>query len=681
MKGNKFNVMGWSLVLASLMLGACTSNGGKTFVDPLAAHIDTTVRAQDDFWTFANGTWLKENPIPASEKENGIFTAVADTVREQVLEICKETSSKEYPEGSNEQKVGDLYFSGMDSVALNTKGISDLKDDLDWLDQMGNFDQFNAMVAYINTVSSGPLFSFYVGQDDMNSNQITVSLGQGGTSMPSRGYYENQDENSKAVRNAFLVYAKGLFERMGLDEQAATKAADKQLEIETALALASRHPEDMRDPYKNYNKMSIAKLQRMTPQLDWDVFFKGVGLEQVDSVVVGQPEFFTALNKTLNSYSLNDWKNYLKFCYLDGLTSYLDDDLYMKNFNFYSKTMNGIQEPSPRWKRVVNTTNRTLGDLLGQVYVERFLPQGVKEKFLEIGHAVRDVFAEHIQKLDWMSDATKEKALNKLNAINEKLAYPDRWKDYSELEISRDSYVQNMMNARKWSMKRMVDKYGKPVERWEWHMQPQTYNAYYSPSNNEICIPGCNIIVPGFNGQMPDDAILYAIIGSTFGHEITHGFDDGGCNYDAEGNLKNWWTEEDKKRFDAKAEQVVKMYSDYTVVDSLHINGKLTLGENIADLGGTVMAFEAFQRTDQYKNNVIISGYTPAQRFFLGYALAWMEQMRPEALATQVKNNEHSPAKWRVLAPLSVMPEFYEAFGVKEGDAMWRPESERVRIW
>ena len=343
--------------------------------------------------------------------------------------------------------------------------------------------------------------------------------------------------------------------------------------------------------------------------------------------------------------------------------------------------MNGIQEPSPRWKRVVNTTNRTLGDLLGQVYVERFLPQGVKEKFLEIGHAVRDVFAEHIQKLDWMSDATKEKALNKLNAINEKMAYPDRWKDYSELEISRDSYVQNMMNARKWSMKRMVDKYGKPVERWEWHMQPQTYNAYYSPSNNEICIPGCNIIVPGFNGQMPDDAILYAIIGSTFGHEITHGFDDGGCNYDAEGNLKNWWTEEDKKRFDAKAEQVVKMYSDYTVVDSLHINGKLTLGENIADLGGTVMAFEAFQRTDQYKNNVIISGYTPAQRFFLGYALAWMEQMRPEALATQVKNNEHSPAKWRVLAPLSVMPEFYEAFGVKEGDAMWRPESERVRIW
>lgn len=681
MKKNIGYLLGCCALSASFFSCSLRKSDQQVFIDPLVAHIDTTVRPQDDFWSFANGQWFKENPIPSSEKENGIFTIVADTVKAQVLELCRSLSGKDFEKGSNEQKIGDLYYSGMDSVNLNKKGLSELKDYLDRIDQWSDMRNLGALTAYLSSISENPFFSFYVGQDDMNSDVIAVSLGQGGTSLPSKNYYFNQDDQSKAIRDAFVTYTKSVFRLMGYDVDKAEAAAKKQLEIETAMAKASRNPEDMRDPYENYHKMTTAKVSAMTPSFDFVTYFKEAGLEKVDTVIVGQPEFFIALNMTLREYPIEDWKNFMKFMLIDGYANYLNDDLYMKSFNFYSKTLNGIPEPQPRWKRVVNTTNRTLGDLVGQVYVEKYLPKGVKEKFTEIGNAVKEVFAEHIKKLDWMSDSTKEKALQKLNAMNEKLAYPDRWKDMSKLEITRDSYVQNMINVRQWSFARMISKYGKPVERWEWGMQPQTYNAYYSPSNNEICIPGCNIIVPGFGNRMLDDAILYAIIGSTFGHEITHGFDDGGCNYDAQGNLRNWWTKEDKEKFDVKAEQVVKMYSDYVTVDSLHINGKLTLGENIADLGGTIMAFEAFQRTAQYKHNEIISGYTPAQRFFLGYALAWMEQMRPEAMASQVKSNEHSPAKWRVLGPLSVMPAFYEAFNVREGDKMWRSESERVSLW
>lgn len=341
-----------------------------------------------------------------------------------------------------------------------------------------------------------------------------------------------------------------------------------------------------------------------------------------------------------------------------------------------------MQEPKPRWKRVVEQTDGSLGELIGQVYVDEYLPKGTKEKLVEIGNAIKQAYAERIKRLDWMSAVTKQKALKKLDAIIMKVGYPDKWKDLNSLEVDRSSYAANVMNANGWRFRYMVSKYGKPVDRTEWQMEPQTYNAYYNPSNNEIVVPGCNIIVPGYERTLADDALLYSIIGgSTFGHEITHGFDDQGSKYDELGNLNNWWTAADSVQFDAKTKMVVQQFNEYVAVDSLHINGELTQGENIADIGGIMMGNDAFKMTAQYKDRRVIAGMNPDRRFFLGYALAWMINDRPEAIANQVRSNEHSPAKFRVIGPLANMPEFYQAFGVKQGDRMWRPEGERIKIW
>ncbi len=462
----------------------------------------------------------------------------------------------------------------------------------------------------------------------------------------------------------------------------AKQAATDFIKLETSIAKTSRKKEDTRDPNKNYNKISYKQLTESTPNMDWNTFMGDIGLKNVDTVVVGQPEFLTALNGYLKTYSIDEWKNYLKFHLVRSLARYMDDKTYMESFSFYSTVLRGVQEPRPRWKRVVVQTDNSLGELIGQVYVGEYLPKGTKEKLEEIGTAIKNVYAERIKGLDWMSDETKVKAQSKLDKMIMKVGYPDKWKDLSALDVDRTSYVRNVINANKWENNYMISKYGKPVDRTEWGMQPQTYNAYYNPSNNEIVVPGSNIIVPGYERTLADDAILYSIIGgSTFGHEMTHGFDDQGSKYDELGNLNNWWTSDDSTKFYAKTKKIVQQFNAYVVVDSLTINGELTQGENIADLGGIMMGYEAFKKTSQYKNKQIIGGLTPDQRFFLGYANAWMINNRPEALADQVKSDEHSPAKFRVVGPLTNMPEFYATFGIKEGDAMWRADSLRVKIW
>ncbi|WP_321479967.1 M13 family metallopeptidase [uncultured Bacteroides sp.] len=683
MKKNLFNPLVCALVLAVGTTTSCKQSRHATEKeDALVSHIDSTTKAGDDFFQFANGKWFKENPIPASEQSNGIFQLVQDTINAQVRNICElAAADRNEPKGSNKQKIGDLFFSGMDSVSLNKKGLSDLKNDFARIDALKDLKGVLAEAAYIHTVSSSPLFGFYVAQDDKNSAKYQVYIVQGGLSMPDRNYYLDTDESAKNIREKYVEYVNNMFGIMGYKKDEAKQSATKLMEMETALAKTSRKREDTRDPLTNYHKMSFAKLNALTPNIDWKVFMNGIGLAKVDSVVVGQPEFLTALNRDLKKYTINDWKNYLKFHFLNGLAPYLDDKTYTESFNFYSATLRGIKEPKPRWKRVVSVTNGALGDLVGQVYVSEYLPKGTKEKLLEIGNAIKSVFAQRIKELDWMSAPTKEKALKKLNAVIMKVGYPDKWKDLSSMQIDRTSYVKNVMNANKWEVGYMINKYGKPVDRTEWDMEPQTYNAYYNPSNNEIVIPGCNIIVPGYERKMADDAILYGIIGGTFGHEITHGFDDQGCKYNEYGNLSDWWTKEDKAKFEQKTKMIVQQFNDYVPVDSLHINGSLTQGENIADLGGVIMGYEAFKKTKQYKTNEMIAGLNPSQRFFLGYALTWMVNMRPEAMANQIKSNEHAPAKWRVLGPLSNMPEFYETFGVKKGDKMWRPDSLIVKIW
>ena len=664
-------------------LAACQPNVSSSKSDALVSHIDSTVKPGNDFFMFANGKWFKENPIPASEQYNGIFQIIQDTVSAQVRNICESSAAMTNVEkGSNRQKIGDFFYSGMDSVLLNKNGITPLKADFERIDGISNGKDLFKELAYIQTVAGSPMFGFYVGQDDKNSSKNAVFISQGGLSLPDRDYYFATDDRAKMIREKFVAYLDSMYTIMGYDKAEAAKAADNTMKLETALAKSSRKREDTRDPLKNYNKMSFAQINQDTPNVDWSVFMQGMGLTNVDSVIVGQPEFLTALNSYLKSFPMDMWKDYLKFHLLNGLASYLDDHTYMTAFNFYSKTLRGIQEPRPRWKRVVGRTNGALGDLVGQVYVKDYLPAGTKEKLLEIGHAIKKVYAERIKNLDWMTEPTKEKALHKLDVMIMKVGYPDKWKDMSSLHVDRTSYVQNVMNASKWYTNYMISKYGKPVDRTEWGMEPQTYNAYYNPSNNEIVVPGCNIMVPGYERKMADDAILYAIIGgSTFGHEMTHGFDDQGSKYDAQGNLNNWWTPEDSTKFYAKTRMIVKQFDNYVAVDSLHINGSMTQGENIADLGGIMMGYQAFQQTKQYKDNEMIAGLTPDQRFFLGYAMAWMLNMRPEAIANQVRSDVHSPAKFRVNGPLSDMTAFYKTFNVKEGDAMWRPDSLRVQIW
>ena len=670
------------LIILIMTVSSCKQSKKEVVTDALAMHIDSNVKPGDDFFLYANGKWFHQNLIPASEQSNRIWQLIQDTINAQILKVCKSAMAiKDANKGSNKQKIGDFFYTGMDSAMLNRNGISDLKGELDLINSIKDINGVVKSASYIHTIAGSPLFGFYVGQDDKISSKIAVFIYQGGLSLPDRNFYFDMDSRAISIRQKFVSHLENVFSILGYDTDKARKASTGLMNLETAIAKTSRKREDTRDPWLNYHKLAYKQLTALTPGINWKIYMDGMGLQNVDSAIVGQPEFLKSLDGYLRSFSIDDWKNYLKYNLIRSLSGYMDDKTYNEFFTFYSGTLRGIKEPKPRWKRVVEQTDRSLGELIGQVYVEEYLPKGTKEKLVEIGNNIRTIFAERIKALDWMSSTTKEKALNKLSTVIMKVGYPDKWKDLSTMHIDRASFVKNVLNANKWRVNYMISKYGKPVDRTEWGMEPQTYNAYYNPSNNEICIPGCNIIVPGYEGKMADDALLYSIIGATFGHEITHGFDDQGSKYNSIGNLQNWWTTEDSIKFYTKTKMIVRQFNNYIAVDSLHINGELTQGENIADLGGIIMAYEAFKKTDQFKNNVIIAGLNPSQRFFLGYALAWMVNERPETIASQVKSNEHSPAKFRVNGPLSDMPEFYHAFGVKKGDKLWVHDSMRVKIW
>lgn len=666
------------LVVASLNLVSCNKKEVE-LSDPLVTNRDTLVNPADDFFKYANGGWFKNNPIPSTEQSNGIFRTIADTINNQIKQICEKSAQDESAEkGSNKQKIGDFYASGMDTIAINKAGISPLKSEFAKIDAIKDVPSLVTSIAHLHTIGASPAFSFYLGQDDKISTKYALFLGQGGLGLGNRDYYFNTDEQTVKIRTEYVKHLQAMLKLIGQKEASATSI----MKLETDLAKASRKLEDLRDPIKNYNKMTVASLGKITPNINWNSMFPVLGVAKADSVIVGQPEFYKALNTFVKSYSIEDWKTYLKWDLVNSYAAYLNSEIEKQNFKFYSTVMNGVSKQKPRWKRVVGQTDNYLGELIGQVYVAEYLPKGSKEKLLEIGNNIRDVYADHIKKLDWMSEATKVKALKKLSKIVMKVGYPDKWKDMSSMKIDRKSYCGNVIQANIWSYKDMINKYGKPVDRTEWSMNPQTYNAYYNPSNNEIVVPACNIIVPGFEGRMPDDAILYGIIGgSTFGHEITHGFDDQGSQYDENGNLNNWWTPEDLKKFQAKTKLIVSQFNKYTVLGNKHINGEATQGENIADLGGVVMGYEAFKKTAQYKNNKKISNLSPDQRFFLAYGYAWMVNTKDEALASQIMTDVHAPAQFRINGPLSNIPEFYKTFNVKPGNKMYQPDSLRVVIW
>jgi putative endopeptidase len=650
--------------------------------DALSTNRDTLVNPADNFFMYANGAWFKKNPIPETERSNGIFRTIGDTINNQIKQICKKAAIAKSEKGSNKQKIGDFYASGMDTIAIDKAGIEPLKAELNKIDTVNDVPSLLSAMVHLHAIGGNPAFNFYVGQDDKISTKYALFFSQGGLGLGNRDYYFNNDAETVNIRKEYVNHLQSMSVLMGNDATKASQDASAIMKLETELAKSSRKLEALRDPVKNYNKMSVASFKASTPNISWDKIIPEMKLVKVDTVIVGQPEFYKSLNQMIKSYSINDWKTYLKWDLVNSYASYLGSDFEKQNFKFYSTVMSGVKKQKPRWKRVVQQTDNSLGELIGQVYVEEYLPKGTKDKLLEIGNNIREVYAERIKKLDWMSPATKEKALHKLSKIVMKVGYPDKWKDLSSINIDKNSYCANVMAVNQWNYDYIIQKYGKPVDRTEWQMYPQTYNAYYNPSNNEIVVPACNILVPGYEGRMPDDAILYGIIGgSTFGHEITHGFDDQGSQYDENGNLKNWWTAEDLTKFKAKTKLIVAQFNKYEVLPKKFVNGDATQGENIADLGGVVMGYEAFKKTNQYKNNQKIAKLTPDQRYFLAYGYAWMVNIKKEALSQQIMTDVHSPAEYRINGPLSNIPEFYKTFNIKEGSKMRQGEKERVVIW
>ena len=669
-------------MLAALFAISCTKKEIQ-YEDPLLTNRDTTVNPGDDFFHYANGGWFKKHPIPSTESSNGIFRTIGDTINAQIKNICeKSAANKDAAKGSNEQKIGDFYASGMDTLSIEKAGLKPLAATLSKIEAITDVPTLMNTIGYLHTIGSGPAFSFYVGQDDKISSKNALFFGQGGLGLGDRDYYFNTDTEAVKIRTEYVKHLEAMLLLMGDDVAKAKNAATSIMKLETDLAKNSRKLEALRDPIKNYNKMTLAQFKSLTPSIAWENVLPQLGIAKADTVIVGQPEFYKGLDKIVTSYSIADWKTYLKWDLVNSYASFLNSAIEKQNFAFYSTVLNGVKEQKPRWKRIVEQTDGSLGELIGQVYVTDYLPKGSKEKLLEIGNNIRDVYVEHIKKLDWMSEETKKKALFKLSKIVMKVGYPDKWKDMSSITINRNAYFANVMAVNKWSYDYMIKKYGNPVDRTEWGMYPQTYNAYYNPSNNEICVPACNILVPGFEGRMPDDAILYGIIGgSTFGHEITHGFDDQGSQYDDKGNLKDWWTAEDKAKFTQKTKAIVAQFNKFEPLKGKFVNGDATQGENIADLGGVVMGYEAFKKTAQYKNNEKISNFTPEQRYFLAYGYAWMVHAKDEAISRQIMSDVHSPAQFRINGPLMNIPEFYKAFNVKPGDKMYLPEKERVVIW
>ena len=671
-----------------IILCSCNSSFKKSetatdLSDPILAHIDSSFAPGQNFFYYANNNWFKQNPIPVSEKSNGIFRTVQDTVNESILKICTSAlKDTQAIKGSNKQKIGDFYFSGLDTLSIENAGYSALKDQFIDIDAVKNTNDLIAAVCKLQALEVSPMFGFGIYQDEKNSAQYAIYISQCNLGLPDRDYYFKSDTRSNKIRTEYLNHIKLMLELIMLDNKTASLYGEKIMKLETTIAKACSKMEDLRDPYKNYNKMSIKDLNKITPSIEWKKTMNDLGLPNADTIIVGQPAFFIALETSLKKINLEDWKIYLKWTLLNSYADYLNKKIENEHFNFYSTILEGIKEHKSRLKIIIESTDASLGELIGQVYVEEYLPKGTKEKLLEIGNNVRDVYADHIKALDWMSDKTKEKALSKLNKINMKVGYPDKWKDMGSLVINRKSYSENAMNVSRWRYNYMINKYGKPVDRNEWSMTPQTYNAYYSPTNNEIIVPGCNIIVPGFEGEMPDDALLYGIIGgSTFGHEITHGFDDQGSLYDENGNLKDWWTKEDREKFVAKTKLIVQQFNNYSILDSMYVNGENTQGENIADLGGVIMGYEAFKKTKQGQSKESVFGFTPDQRYYLSYAYAWMVNRTDASLAKQIMSDEHAPAEFRINGPLSNIDNFYKTFDIKKEDKMYREENLRVRIW
>ncbi|HUX92719.1 MAG TPA: M13 family metallopeptidase [Ignavibacteriaceae bacterium] len=672
-----FGVFMFTIILTGAALSQENQKG-----DFLTQAMDTTVNPGVDFFKYATGTWMKNNPIPESERAWGIGNLVQEETYSRLRKILEQAKLSAAVKGTNEQKLGDFYFTGMDSAGIESEGIKPLTPELDKINSIKNKNELFSVVALLQKEGVNAMFGLSVNQDDKNSGIWALYMTQGGLGLPNREYYFRNDSRTENIRTEYKKHIAKMFELLGDNSSEAVNDANDVFSIEIFLADSSRKLEDLRDPYSNYNKMSVAGLESIAPSVKWNEILSKAGAKLPDSLVVGQPEFYKALSAAIDKFSIGQWKAYLRWHLINTFADRLSSPFERENFHFKGTVMAGVKEERPRWKRVQDAVEGAMGELLGQIYVKDYYSAETKARYVKLVNNMVDAFAERIKKLDWMSDATKEKALYKLSKMTKKVGYPDKWKDFSKLIVDRSSYVRNTINANIFWFDRSVDRIGTEVDRSEWDMTPQTYNAYYNPSNNEIVLPAAMFIVPGVPDSLLDDAVVYSYAGaSTIGHEMTHGFDDQGRQYDAKGNLSNWWTNEDVKKFNERTKLMVEQFDNYVVLDSMHINGKATLGENIADLGGNVIGYDAFMKTEQFKEGEKINGLTPSQRFWLGYAYSWLGHARPEAIAQQVLTDVHSPNFLRVNGPLSDIASFYKAFNIKEGEPMWREKNKRVKIW
>ena len=661
-----------------LMTTACTNKQQQTTGIDLA-NLDTTAVPQNDFYQFACGGWMANNPLTPEYARFGSFDKLGLTNLEQVNGLIQDIAKDKHPQGDIAQKIGDLYNLAMDTARRDREGIAPVQHTLDEIAAITSREELSK---HLGAAMDYQLWAMYVDADAMNSSMNILNECQAGFALGEKEYYLDTDEQTTAIRNAYVAYVEKMFGLFGFSDGAAR--AQTVLRMETRLAKAAYNNVELRDPIKNYNKMSIAELQELVPQVDWKAYFDALGVE-LDSLSVGQIPHLQEAGKMLADEPLEDLKTLFTWQAIEGAASYLTTEIYMTSFDFYGKVLSGREEPSPLWKRAVGIVNGTLGEAVGQMYVAKYFPEENKERMLALVHNLQKALGIRIRNLAWMSDETKVKALEKLNAITIKIGYPDEWRDYSKLDINQeDTYYANLERAAKFEQEYSLSYLGKPVDKKKWYMTPQTVNAYYNPSSNEICFPAGILQYPFFD-MSADDAFNYGAIGVVIGHEMTHGFDDQGCQFDKDGNMINWWTAEDKAAFDERTKVMEEAFNKIEVAPGVHANGAFTLGENIADHGGLQVSYLAFCLNEESKPESerlqTRDGFTPAQRFFLAYANVWAGNIRPEEILNRTKSDPHSLGRWRVNGALPQINAWYEAWNVTEESPMYIAPENRVSIW
>jgi predicted metalloendopeptidase len=698
----KFLLLTGSILSCALSIQAQSSSPAKPSEDKSAKapiekepppldpkNMDTSIKPQDDFYLFANGGWIKRNPVPPEFSRWGSFNALAEHNNDALHEIAEKaaaaaTKAPAQPaadKAADLRKVGDFYASGMDEKTVNAARTTPLADEFKRVDALKDRGDVLKEIAHLHAIGLTGLFRFSANQDAKNSTMVIAQAYQGGLGLPDRDYYTKEDDASKKLRDQYVDHMTKMFTLLGEPVDQASEHAKKVMAIETSLAKPARTRVELRDPQKNYNKMKQAELQALTPDWNWADYFKELKVAEPGDINVGQPEFFKAAGQVFASTPVEDWKTYLRWHLLHGTAGSLSKDFVEEDFNFFTKTLTGAQQMKPLWKRVVAKTDEELGESLGKLYVADHFPPEAKARALEMVNNLKEALADSIKSRDWMDDATKQEALKKLAAFTVKIGYPDKWRDYSLLKIDRGPYALNVLRGEMFEKDRQLKKIGKPVDRTEWNMTPPTVNAYYNPNRNEIVFPA-GILQPPFFDPKADDAVNYGGIGAVIGHEMTHGFDDRGRQYDAAGNLRDWWTPESARAYVDRSKAIVAQYASYEPLPGLHINGELTQGENIADIGGVKIAYMALQKAIAKKGpQPKIDGFTPEQRFFLGFAQIWRNNQRDEDLKLRLNTDPHAPGRFRTLGPLSNLVEFQKAFEIPDGSPTVRPADQRVNIW